>query len=434
MLNHILFILFLVSYLAMIIMLIKGMNPTLVLIGIGILWAVIGGIGPVGILNDIVGARITANASALMTILFGSWFAQVLVQTGVVKTIIRSAVELGGDKPNVVVVLIMIVVSLMFTSLFSIGPVIAVGVIVLPVMISLGVKPRIAVVAYGLSVGVATLVNVSQYAVVRGIISAFVDDIPENFGAPWTPYCFIAFGVGVLINIVGVLLTMHFTDSKKRVKSWAEDLDDDDDEIEFVPWYVCIATFIPVILVIVFKMNIFPAFILSGLYAILTTKIKYKNLRPFPLLSKTFQQGFTESSGMVMYMICTYILVDGAAAVRPIIEESIGSILPRSTFGLAVMIAIAVPLFMYRGPIAIGGAGAALYATIASIGAIPLQFLWMLCMVASGIHYGLDPTNSSNIWTCSYAKVKPLEFIKTVLPISWVYGAAIIGILFIMHG
>lgn len=434
MLDNILFLLFFASYIAMIIVLIKGMNPTVVLFGVGIFWAILGGLGPMEILNDVIGNRLTSNASALLTILFGSWFAQVLVQTGVVKTIIRSAVELGGDKPNVVVAMIMIVVSLMFTSLFSIGPVIAVGVIVLPVMISLGVKPRIAVAAYGLSVGVATLVNPSQYAVVRGIVSAFADDVPEAFGPPWSTYAFVAFLAGVIINVIGIMITMRLSGVKKRVKTWAIDVQEDDDEIKFVPWYVCISILIPVVLVILFQVNIFPAFMIAGLYAILTAKIKYRKVRTFPMVAKTFQDGLTESSGMVMYMICTYILVDGATSIRGIIESSIGAYLPKTPLGLCILVAVLLPLFMYRGPIAIGGAGAALYATIAAIGAIPIQFLWMFCMVASGIHYGLDPTNSSNTWTCSYAKVKPMEFIKTVLPISWVYGATIIAILFVMHG
>ena len=435
MMETVLFVLFFASYIAMIAILMKGFNPTVVLLGVGILWAILGGLGPLEILNDIIGSRITANASALMTILFGSWFAQVLVQTGVVKTIIRAAVELGGDKPKFVVALIMIVVSLMFTSLFSIGPVIAVGVIVLPVMISLGVKPRIAVAAYGLSVGVATLVNPSQYAVVRGIVTAFADNVPEAFGAPWSDYAFIAFGAGVVINVIGIMIIMSLSGVKKRVKTWAVAVEEeDDDEVKFVPWYVCISILIPVVLVIAFQVNIFPAFIIAGIYAILTTKTCYKRIRVYPMIAKTFQDGLYESSGMVMYMICTYILVDGATSIREIIEASIGAYLPTTKLGLCILICILLPLFMYRGPIAIGGAGAALYATIAAIGMVPIEFLWMFCMVASGIHYGLDPTNSSNTWTCSYAKVKPLEFIKTVLPVSWVYGVVIIAILYVMYG
>lgn len=437
MLNNMLFILFLVSYAALFFALIKGKNATLVLLATGIFWAILGGTGGIDILNVFIGENIAGKGGALMTILFGSWFAQVLVHTGVVKTIIRAAVELGGDKPKVVVGVIMIVVSLLFTSLFSIGPVIAVGVIVLPVLISLGIKPRIAVVAFGLPVGISTMLNVSQYAVLRGIVPGG-DNIPTAFGTPWTPYAFIVFGVAMTISIIGVLLTMSLSDKKKRrgkVKSWASKIKVyDHDEIDFVPWYVCIATFIPVVLVIAFKINIFSSFIIGAIYAIATAKTVYRGVRMFPTISKTFKNGISESSGMVMYMICTYVLISGASAIRPILQESVGNILPTTTLGISILIALGVPLLMYRGPLAIGGAGAALFATLGAIGAIPPQFLWMIAFTVSGIHYGVDPTNSSNIWACAYAKVKPKDFIKTSLPISWAFGAAIVAILYFMHG
>ena len=437
MLNNTLFVLFLISYVALIVALIKGMNATVVLIAIGVFWAILGGTGGLDILNVFIGENISGKAGALMTILFGSWFAQVLVYTGVVKSVIRTAVELGGDKPKIVVVIIMMVVGLLFTSLFSIGPVIAVGVIVLPVLISLGIKPRIAVVAFGLPVGISTMINVSQYAVLRGIVPKG-EDVPEAFGAPWTPYAFIAFGIAMVISIVGVLIYMSLSDRKKgrgKVKSWAAKKKVyDHDEIDFVPWYVCLATFIPVILVIAFKVNIFSAFIIGSVYAIVTTRFVYRGVRVFPTISKTFKNGLSESSGMVMYMICTYVLISGASAIRPILQESVGHILPTTTLGLSLLIALGVPFLMYRGPLAIGGAGAALFATLSAIGAIPPQFLWMIAFTVSGIHYGVDPTNSSNIWTCAYAKVKPIDFIKTSLPISWAFGVAIIAILYFMHG
>lgn len=433
MFENVLFICFIISYLAMVAALVKGLNPTLVLLVTGIVWAILGGNGLSDILNNIIGVPIVNNSTSLLTILFGSWFAQVLVQTGIVSSIIRTAVEVGGDKPQIIVAVIMVVVSALFTSLFSIGPVIAVGVIVLPVMISLGVKPRIAVVAYGSSVGVATLLNVSQYALLRGLVP--YGHASEAFGNPWTPYAFIAFAIGVCINVIGIQITMFFTNPKrKKVKSWGIKKSVDSDDVKYVPWYVCIATFIPVILVMAFKVNIFSSFLIGGIYAIIATKLIYRRVRIFPTFSKTFKSGLTESSGMVIYMICTYIIVAGANEIKPIIEKTVGEFLPTTTLGFALLMAIGIPFLMYRGPLAIGGAGAALFATVNAIGVIPNQFLWMMAYTASGIHYGLDPTNSSNVWTCSYAKVKPMEFIKTALPISWAYGASIIALLYVMHG
>lgn len=436
--NSILLGLFLISYVLMIAALIKGYNPSLVLLGTGILWAVLGGMNLEQILNELISGQFEAQAVSFMTIIFGAWFAQVMIKTGIVKTIIRTAVELGGDNPKVLIAIIMIVVSVMFTSLYSIGPVIAVGVIVLPVMISLGIPSRISIVAYGLSVAVAQLLNVSQYVVMRGLLS-YIGEIPETMTSPWTPYAFIAFGIGVVVSIAGVLVMYSLSVRKKpvkrarKVKSWAVKKTDSE-EITFVPWYVCVATIIPVVLMMVFKVNIFASFIIGILYAICTAKITYRKLRIFPLFSKTFKAGAGESAGMIMYMACVYTVATGASSIRPVLQETLGGILPQTTLGLTIFMIVLVPLFMYRGPLALAGAGAAVYATIFAVGSVPVTYLWLLCFAGNSVYSGVDPTNSTNVWTCSYAKVKPFEFIKTALPVSWVYAVCILGFLYYMHG
>ena len=48
--------------------------------------------------------------------MFGAWFAQVLIQTGIAESVIRSAVELAGDRPLVTAIVINLVTALLFTS------------------------------------------------------------------------------------------------------------------------------------------------------------------------------------------------------------------------------------------------------------------------------------------------------------------------------
>lgn len=436
--SDILLVVFLVSYVIMIITLIKGYNPSLVLLATGILWAVMGGMNLMGVFNDLISAQFTNQAVSFMTIIFGAWFAQVMIKTGIVKTIIRTAVELGGDNPKILISIIMVVVSVMFTSLYSIGPVIAVGVIVLPVMISLGIPSAVSIVAYGLSVALGQLLNVSQYTVMRGLLS-YITDIPETMEYPWMPYAFIAFAAGLIVNIIGILIMYDLSMKKKKikkvkkVKSWAVKVSDSD-EVTFVPWYVCIATLVPVVLIMAFKINTFAAFIIGILYAICTAKITYRKIRIFPMISKSFKTGAGESAGMIMYMACAYTMASGASAIRPVLQETLGGVLPVTALGLTIFVIILTPLFMYRGPLALAGAGAAIYATIFAVGSVPASYLWLLCFAGNSVYSGVDPTNSTNVWTCSYAKVKPLEFIKTALPVCWVYGIVILGILYYMHG
>ena len=40
-----------------------------------------------------------ALLSGFWNSIFGAWFAQVLIQTGIAESVIRSAAELAGDRP-----------------------------------------------------------------------------------------------------------------------------------------------------------------------------------------------------------------------------------------------------------------------------------------------------------------------------------------------
>ena len=70
--------------------------------------------------------------------------------------------------------------------------------------------------------------------------------------------------------------------------------------------------------------NIFAAFIIGVLYAILTAKITYRKIRIFPMISKTFKTGAGESAGMIMYMACAYTVASGASAIRPVLQNTLG--------------------------------------------------------------------------------------------------------------
>ena len=52
--------------------------------------------------------------SVMVNVVFGAWFGRVLLQTGIADALIRKAVELGGDKPVIICVLLSIVTTASF--------------------------------------------------------------------------------------------------------------------------------------------------------------------------------------------------------------------------------------------------------------------------------------------------------------------------------
>src|SRR5258705_6208711 len=87
----------LVAFLAVVILIIRGQSPIIMLLVLAVLWAVIAGIGIDDIQKKIIQAGGVQYASAVIIIVFGAWFAQVLIQTGIAESVIRSAVEPARD-------------------------------------------------------------------------------------------------------------------------------------------------------------------------------------------------------------------------------------------------------------------------------------------------------------------------------------------------
>ena len=105
--------------------------------------------------------------STLVNVIFGAWFGRVILQTGIASTLIKKTTEMGGDRPAITCILLSIVTTAIFSSLFGAGAVVAIGVIVLPILISLGIPKKCAIVSYTLSIGAGMFINPvlnSQYS------------------------------------------------------------------------------------------------------------------------------------------------------------------------------------------------------------------------------------------------------------------------------
>src|SRR5260370_22383556 len=111
----------LIAFLAVVILIIRGQSPIIMLLLLAVVWAVIAGIGIEDIQKKIIQAGGVQYASAVIIIVFGAWFAQVLIQTGIAESVIRSAVELAGDRPLATAMTVTLVTPLPLTSMYPGG-------------------------------------------------------------------------------------------------------------------------------------------------------------------------------------------------------------------------------------------------------------------------------------------------------------------------
>src|SRR5438132_11776183 len=182
----------LVAFLVVVFLIIRGQSPIIMLLLLAIAWALIAGIGIDDIQKKIIQGGGVAYASAVIIIVFGAWFAQVLIQTGIAESVIRSAVELAGDRPLVTAMIVTLVTALLFSSMYGVGAAIAIGVIAIPIMLGQGIPPQVAAPAFTMGIGAGTFVNLVQFGTFQKLFPGL------RYEAPYLTYWFIGGCVYIL--------------------------------------------------------------------------------------------------------------------------------------------------------------------------------------------------------------------------------------------
>src|SRR5512137_687685 len=105
-------LLMLLVYIGIVVFIVRGESPIISLLLLAVLWALLARVPFKEILTQVIDKGGTAYANAIVIIVFGAWFGQTLVQTGIAENIIRSAIELAGDRPVIVAIVVSCVTGL----------------------------------------------------------------------------------------------------------------------------------------------------------------------------------------------------------------------------------------------------------------------------------------------------------------------------------
>jgi H+/gluconate symporter-like permease len=394
---------------------------------LAIAWAVLAGIGINDIQSKILQGGGVQYASAVIIIVFGAWFAQVLIQTGIAESVIRSAVELTGDRPIVTAMTINLVTALLFTSMYGVGAAIAIGVIALPIMLSQGIPARVAAPIFSMGVGAGAFVNLVQFGTLEKLFPGI------KYEAPWLTYYFI--GMAVYILIAWLMIWIYL---RKLGRTHAASVDTAAiAPRKRTPYYTYLVPVFPVLMIMLFKWQIIPTFLLSIVLALALTAKSRSFQGTLNLFNKTFYDAFPDIATIAaLWTICGMIIVAGqmpqiADSLRPIFAP----ILPHTTLQAAIFFAVLGGIgSIYRGPLVVVGTGAALLAIILSNNEIPVQYLYALWLAPTVMQGSCDPTNSWTLWTIGYTKVPHGQFLKTALPFGCVMVIVMSAICYLMFG
>lgn len=420
-------ILLLITFVGFIYYIMKGGNLMIGFFVMAILWSVIG-LVPFNVAIEKVFATPALNyGPTIIYIVFGSWFGQVLVDSGIAPSISAATNKVGKKRPMIATILVSFVTCLIFVSAYGVGSVIAIGVILLPILLSIGMPRDLALAVFSLSIGAPMYINVVLYNQMKAFFPK------AQYGGTY-----LVFGVcAMLVQIVAVLIMLFV--NRKKIDPANADANlaaigetDKADQIKKVPAITYIIPVVPVAMNMIFKWDAIPGLTIGVILAMLLTgKFSGDYKQTVKFLNDTIQTAISNIAGLIMFLMALTFFT-GAASLNAVRFKPIfDALLPHNTLILCLAIGILAPLALFRGPLHVWGAGAATVAVLSGIGLFSDAFLLPLMYVATLMAVSTDITQSWNVWGLEYMKVDSKSFLKYGVPVMWI--VSIINELLVYH-
>lgn len=351
----------------------------------------------IGWLTTVFEAGTVRMGSAIMATIFGAWLGQLMNKTGVTENIIKKSAELGGDRPLVVTLIMVVATAVLFTTLSGLGSIIMVGSIVLPILISVGVPAASAACIFSLDI--ADIQGFEIYLMAATAIATLIMVIVE-FKRNGIKFAFSA--------------PVDNTKPTKQLTGVRGGL-------------AMITPLIPIVLVAFLKVPVTPAFTVGIIWCLLFTSQSFS--KAMNQMTKTCYDGITDAGPAVILMVGIGILFLAVtnASVKEVLNPLLLAIVPTSRVPYIIFFAILAPLALYRGPMNMFGLGSGIAALIIGLGTLNPLAVMAAFLAAERIQCGGDPTNTQNVWTANFCEVDVNTCTKKMLPYLW--AVSIVGVI-----
>ncbi|MGK0606694.1 gluconate:proton symporter [Enterococcus gilvus] len=410
-------ILLAVTFIIFVLYAMKGGNLTVGFFVMAILWTIIGMVPFNTAVKEIFTEPVLNYGKTAAYIIFGSWFGRVLVDTGIAGSISRRTEKVGKKSPVLATILIALVIALIFTSSYGVGSAIAVGVILFPIMFSIGVPKNVAVSIFTLAIGAAMYVN-------NVLFVQFQVFFPKvEWGPHYQRFGFIAMGVQMVILILFILF------NAKKIRNGKPEIveSDTEEEIVDVPMWTYILPVMPVALSIFAKWDAVPALLLSTIIAFAATGNMKRYSKFVTMMNETAKHAISDIAGLLIMLFVLTMFQSAAVHAMSGFTSVFQAIIPDSKLVMIIIIAIIAPLSYFRGPLMLYGAGAATAAILVGTGMFDQYFLYGLLVVPSMMGVSACITQSWNLWSVQYAGLDTKTFLLTGLP--WAWAATVLNLI-----
>ena len=427
----------------------------------------------------VLGLGATRLTDAYTIAIFGSMLSMLLQKTGVAENFIKKGAELSGDKPWTIAMIMLILILLLFTTLGSLGAIIMVATVVLPIMSSVGIGPLTCVGIFLIGLSMGGILNAGNWVLYKDVLKVSIDQVKHfaliMFGITFfisTVYITIqlyrdghdinlkkflykgAFLIAALIlfsfipaewsNAVGYIFSMIgialkwfiaagmlliFFLSFTRIFRKKEDHE--------IYWTAYFIPLIPLLLILVFNVNIIASFIVGLLYGFIATYRKNS--------LNIFIRSMLEGGGMVMPAVVLMLgigmllnAVMGPSAphnakfvqtgwpVLNLLKPVMSSLVPQGPMSYVLLFTLCAPMALYRGPLNVWGMGYGIAAIFLASGMNPAAIMGLL-MAVGQIQGISDPTNTQNVWLANEMRVDVQKVLWNTIPYTW--AAAVLGLI-----
>lgn len=424
----------------------------------------------------VIGAGATRLANAYTVALFGSMLSILLQKTGVAESFIKKGAELSGDNPWTIAVIMLCLITLLFTTLGGLGAIIMIATVVLPIMSSVGIGPMtvVGIFLFGLSMG--GILNAGNWALYIDVMKLSLDDI--------RPFALVMFGLTFIASLLYITVQLYRDGHDLKLKKiarrslagfalvlaagagylslpaklqsdlaatlavaggwlkwtvgaaiaglfllsiWQRLLRRGPDQSR-IYWSAYFTPLIPLFLILLFNMNFIAAFICGLVYGFIATYRKGS--------LNTFIQAVLEGGAVVMPavvlmlgigMLLNAIIGPGGSwnAAHPegwpvlnLLQPLMTRIVPGNGWSYVALFSLAAPLALYRGPLNVWGMGYGLAAIFLASGLAAGAVMGL--MLAVGQVQGIsDPTNTHNVWLANEMQQDVQKVLWNTIPYTW---------------
>ncbi len=384
-------------------------------------------------LNKIYQSAPEGWGTTLVNVCWGAWFGRVLMDTGIASTLIRKTVELGGDKPFVTVALLNVVTALIFTAMTGAGPVIAIGVIVLPILMSLGIPKSIALFTFMGAVAAGIYLNPVNFAQYRAFF--LKPDELADFNLGWYASHW-GYAALIIMLVCTTLLSVIYLKRAKTVHAWAGQTRGASTEMKNAPFYTLILPVVPVVLKIWLDFSVIGGFVIAGFLALfLCGRMKGNFKENCQLVNKLYYDGVVDTAPLVGFLLTLPMFNAVAALASPYFKVILGNVMPRSEIVVCIVFAVLLCMGLFRGPMTLVGCGAATLGVLSNVASFSVPFLYAVFAIPTiTVNIGCCITQSWVAWGLAYTKVESKDFLKLSIPNAYLTGILQYVAVFIMLG